>query len=40
LRPAQLMGHESRGMVLAAGEAPDLALLTLDKELGPGSGVK
>ncbi|MBC7792871.1 MAG: methionine--tRNA ligase [Clostridia bacterium] len=37
LAPAKLMGIESQGMVLAAGENMDLAVLRADRELPPGS---
>jgi methionyl-tRNA synthetase len=40
LEPVRLMGVESRGMVLAAGEAPALSLLRLERELPPGTKVK
>jgi methionyl-tRNA synthetase len=39
LEPATLMGVESDGMVLAASHEGTLALLTLDKDLPPGSRV-
>ncbi len=39
LEPATLMGVESQGMVLAASEGGTLALLTLDRDLPPGSKV-
>jgi methionyl-tRNA synthetase len=39
LEPATLMGVESNGMVLAASHEGTLALLTLDKDLPPGSRV-
>lgn len=37
LKPATIRGHESRGMLLAAMSGPDLAIVTLDKELPPGA---
>ena len=37
LSPAVIRGTESRGMLLAAKDGASLALLTLDKELPPGS---
>jgi methionyl-tRNA synthetase len=40
LKPAKLMGLESRGMVLAAGESPALSLLRLERELPAGTEVK
>lgn len=40
LAPAKLMGVESQGMVLAGGEADNLAVLRLDKELPPGTTVR
>jgi methionyl-tRNA synthetase len=42
LKPAKLRGVESRGMLLAAGgraEGEDLGLVTLDKEIPPGTRV-
>ena len=39
LAPAVIRGVESRGMLLAAKNGPDLAVLTLDKDLPPGSSV-
>jgi len=39
LQPATLMGVESNGMVLAASHEGTLALLSLDKDLPPGSKV-
>jgi methionyl-tRNA synthetase len=39
LKPAKIRGHESRGMLLAAIAGDDLAIVTLDKELPPGSEV-
>ncbi len=40
LEPATLMGIESNGMVLAASEGKDLALIILDRDLPPGAKVK
>lgn len=40
LEPATLMGVESNGMVLAASEGNDLALIVLDRDLPPGTKVK
>ena len=40
LQPATLMGVESNGMVLAASHENTVALLTLDKDVPPGSQVK
>ena len=40
LEPATLMGVESNGMVLAASEGSDLALIVLDRDLPPGAKVK
>jgi len=41
LRPAKLMGLESRGMILAASDdAGNLTLLTLDGDIAEGSIVK
>jgi methionyl-tRNA synthetase len=40
LKPAKIRGVESRGMLLAAGgraEGEDLGLVTLDKEIPPGT---
>ncbi len=37
LAPATIRGVESRGMILAAKNGPELTLLALDKELPPGS---
>ncbi len=39
LEPATLMGVRSDGMVLAAVDGSDLALVTLDKDLPPGARV-
>lgn len=40
LRPAKLMGIESQGMVLAAGDADVRGLLTVLEEVDPGTKVK
>ncbi len=40
LQPATLMGVESNGMVLAASEGNDPALIVLDRDLPPGTKVK
>jgi methionyl-tRNA synthetase len=40
LKPAKLMGILSRGMVLAAGNDKGTALLTLEKEIRPGTPVR
>jgi len=40
LEPATLMGIQSNGMILAASEGGTLSLLTLDRDLPPGSPVK
>ncbi len=40
LKPRKLMGLESRGMVLAASDDDGLALLSVDKEVEPGSRAK
>jgi methionyl-tRNA synthetase len=40
LEPATLMGVESNGMVLAASEGNDLALIVLDRDLPSGAKVK
>ena len=39
LAPAVIRGVESKGMLLAAKDASGLVLLSLDKELGPGSSI-
>ncbi len=39
LKPATIRGHESHAMLLAAMHGQDLALVTLDKELPPGTEV-
>ena len=40
LEPATLMGVESNGMVLAASEGNDLALVVVDRDLPAGAKVK
>ena len=40
LEPRQMMGLESQGMVLAAGDGEVVSLLTLDKEMLPGTLIK
>jgi methionyl-tRNA synthetase len=41
LKPARLMGVESRGMLLAAtGGDGKLSILTLDRAVGPGARIK
>jgi methionine--tRNA ligase beta chain len=40
LEPRQMMGLESQGMVLAAGDGDTVSLLIPDKEMPAGSGVK
>jgi methionyl-tRNA synthetase len=40
LKPAKLMGVDSQGMVLAAGDGSELSLLTIDKPLASGTGIK
>lgn len=40
LKPAKLMGVESQGMVLAAGDKEVFGLLTLNEDVFPGSIVK
>jgi len=39
LEPARLRGVESQGMLLAAQEGEKVVILTLDKEIAPGSPV-
>ena len=36
LEPAKLRGEESQGMLLAVVDGDDLAVLTPDREVGPG----
>lgn len=40
LKPAKLMGIESQGMVLAAGENDMLGLLGVSEDLPPGTKIK
>ena len=40
LKPAKLMGIESQGMVLAAGDTDVHGLLTIHEEVDPGTKVK
>ncbi len=40
LKPAKLMGIESQGMVLAAGDTDVRGLLTIQEEVDPGTKVK
>ncbi|NQT96083.1 MAG: methionine--tRNA ligase subunit beta [Candidatus Omnitrophica bacterium] len=40
LEPATIRGVESNGMILAASADENMAILTLDKDLPPGSTVK
>jgi len=41
LKPAKLMGVESQGMLLAAtGEDGTISILTVDREVNPGAGIK
>lgn len=40
LAPRKMMGLESQGMVLAASDASGLSVLTVDKDIAPGSKVK
>ncbi|MFA5074114.1 MAG: methionine--tRNA ligase [Nitrospirota bacterium] len=40
LKPAKLMGIESQGMLLAASMGSDLAVVTFDRDIKPGSIVK
>ena len=40
LKPAKLMGIESQGMVLAAGDTDVQGLLTIQEEVDPGTKVK
>ena len=40
LKPAKLMGIESQGMVLAAGDTDVRGLLTIQEEVDPGTRVK
>ena len=40
LKPAKLMGIESQGMVLAAGDQEDLELLNMSQEIPAGTRIK
>jgi methionine--tRNA ligase beta chain len=40
LEPRKLMGEESNGMLLAASDENGIAVLTPDREVSPGSGIK
>ena len=40
LEPAVIRGIESNGMLLAASDEKGLAVLTLDRSISPGSGIK
>ncbi|RLB21045.1 MAG: methionine--tRNA ligase, partial [Deltaproteobacteria bacterium] len=40
LEPAKLMGVESQGMILAAEDETGIYVLTVDKEVKPGSKVR
>jgi methionyl-tRNA synthetase (EC 6.1.1.10) len=40
LKPARLRGVESQGMILAAQEGEDLALVTVEGEIPPGAVVR
>ncbi len=40
LKPAKLMGVESQGMLLAASTSEVLSVVTVDREIKPGSKVK
>ncbi len=39
LQPASIRGVESRGMILAAKSGPTLSLVTLDRNIEPGTGI-
>ena len=39
LEPRALMGFESQGMLLAAGEGETLTLITVDREVPPGASI-
>lgn len=39
LQPTTIRGVESQGMLLAAKDAKDLAIVTIEKEIAPGSPV-
>jgi len=40
LEPRKLMGFESQGMLLAAGDENGIVLLVPEKEAAPGAGIK
>ncbi len=40
LEPRQMMGLESNGMVVAAGDGEVIALLQPDKDMAPGTSIK
>ena len=40
LEPRKLMGEESNGMLLAGSDENGISLLTPDREMTPGSGIK
>ena len=40
LKPAKIRGVLSQGMILAAGDAEVLALLTLDRDVPPGTPIR
>ena len=40
LEPRQMMGLESNGMILAAGDGEVISLLVPDKELSPGTSIR
>lgn len=40
LEPAVIRGVESNGMLLAASQGDEISILTLDREVEPGSGIK
>lgn len=40
LEPATIRGIESRGMMLAASNEKGLSILTLDRPIAPGAGIK
>ncbi len=40
LEPRQMMGLESQGMVVAAGDGEVVSLLAPDKEIAPGTSIK
>jgi methionine--tRNA ligase beta chain len=40
LQPRTMLGHESRGMILAASKDPEFSLLVTEENVTPGSFVK